>query len=85
VTETTTAPTAKPGRPRGSVNNRKARADLPERRWFTLAEAAQVWPVSRKTLNRAISAGRLPVYRFNEGQTRFVDAQDVDACFRKDS
>jgi excisionase family DNA binding protein len=52
--------------------------------WFTSWEAMEYLRVSRATLNRLVSSGRLPRYRLGDNGTRRFRLSDLDALVVRD-
>lgn len=54
------------------------------KRWYTLAEAAEAYPVSTHTLRRAIASGALPAKRIGAATNgaRVISADALEAWFR---
>lgn len=53
----------------------------PSREDVTVAEAVEVRPVTRWTINRLIASGELPAYRIGSGKTR-IRLADLDRLAR---
>jgi excisionase family DNA binding protein len=52
--------------------------------WLTAAEAQDYLKVSKATLGRLCSSGRLPCYRLTESGTRRFKGSDLDALMVRD-
>lgn len=54
------------------------------KRWYTLAEAAEAYPVSTHTLRRAIASGALPAKRIGAASNgaRVVSSEALEEWFQ---
>lgn len=51
----------------------------PTRRWVTQTQALEIVPVSRRTFDKWILSGKLPVYHVDGVLLRFFRIEDIEA------